>query len=176
MYRRKDFLFSYYSYSFTRKSIDRKTRNAYNEGVMMRISTKGRYAVRIMLDLAQHAAGDPVSLRDVAERQRITPKYMESIMSLLLREGMVVSSRGKAGGYRLARPAEEYTVYDILCAAEGDLAPVACLSQVPQGCELAARCATLPVWRGLDEVIRGYLSGVRLSELAEGDTTPCAEM
>lgn len=143
---------------------------------MMRISTKGRYAVRIMLDLAQHAAGDPVSLRDVAERQHITPKYMESIMSLLLREGLVVSARGKAGGYRLAREAGAYTVYDILCAAEGDLAPVACLSQVPQGCELADRCATLPVWRGLDEVIRGYLSGVRLSELAEGDSPACGEM
>lgn len=143
---------------------------------MMRISTKGRYAVRIMLDLAQHAEGDPVSLRDVAERQRITPKYMESIMSLLLREGLVVSVRGKSGGYRLSRPVTDYTIYDILCAAEGDLAPVACLSQTPQGCELADRCATLPVWRELDEVIRGYLSGVHLSELAAGDTPACGEM
>lgn len=143
---------------------------------MMRISTKGRYALRIMLDLARHAAGEPVSLRDVAERQHITPKYMESIMSLLLKEGMVVSARGKSGGYRLARAAEEFTVYEILCAAEGDLSPVACLAPEAEVCALAEHCATLPVWRELEKVIRGYLTGVRLSELAMGETHPCAEL
>lgn len=135
---------------------------------MMRISTKGRYALRIMLDLVSHADGDPVSLRDVAERQHITPKYMESIMALLLHEKLVVSVRGKAGGYRLTRPAADYNAYEVLCAAEGDLAPVACLSASAQSCELANQCATLPLWRGLDAVIRDYLSRVTLAELAQG--------
>lgn len=140
---------------------------------MMRISTKGRYAVRIMLDLARHAEDDPVSLRDVAERQCITPKYMESIMSQLLREGMVVSARGKSGGYRLSRAASEYSIYDILLAAEGSMAPVACLAEGAEPCELASRCSTLPVWQGLDNVIRNYLTGVRLSDLVPGEHPVC---
>lgn len=135
---------------------------------MMRISTKGRYALRIMLDLARQAEGEPVALRDVAERQHITPKYMESIMSLLLHEQLVLSVRGKSGGYRLARPASEYSVYEILCAAEGSMAPVACLAQNPPGCELAEQCATLPLWVGLNTVIRDYLTRTSLADLAQG--------
>lgn len=135
---------------------------------MMRISTKGRYALRIMLDLARQAETEPVALRDVAERQHITPKYMESIMSLLLHEQLVLSVRGKSGGYRLARRASEYSVYEILCAAEGSMAPVACLAQNPPGCELAEQCATLPLWVGLNTMIRDYLTRTSLADLAQG--------
>lgn len=143
---------------------------------MMRISTKGRYALRIMLDLARYAGEAPVSLRDIADRQHITPKYMESIMSLLLHEHLVRSVRGKSGGYTLERKPEEYTVYEILCAAEGDLAPVQCLTYTPQGCELAEQCITLPLWRGLDEIIQAYLKNIRLSDLiarANGHLSYC---
>ena len=147
---------------------------------MMRISTKGRYALRIMLDLVRHEDGEPVSLRDIAERQNITQKYMESIMSLLLREKLVVSVRGKSGGYRSARPAAEYSVYEILMAAEGSMSPVSCLANEPQGCELAARCETLPLWRGLDAVIRQYLQSITLADLLtpnaeNGMSLPCAD-
>lgn len=133
---------------------------------MMRISTKGRYAVRIMLDLALHKEQGTVSLRDISERQNITPKYMESIMSLLVKEGLVVSTRGKAGGYSLSRPAEDYTVYDILCAAEGNLQPVQCLTTPTNPCILKDRCITLPLWEGLGQVIRGYLEKHTLADLA----------
>lgn len=145
-------------------------------GAMMRISTKGRYALRMMLDVAQHAQGGTVSLRDIAERQQVTTKYMESIMALLLREKLVMSVRGKSGGYRLTREPSAYTVYEILSAAEGDLSPVACLSATPQGCELRRYCATLPLWQGLDNVIRTYLENITLADLIrkdEGDLTFC---
>ncbi|MCQ2364028.1 MAG: Rrf2 family transcriptional regulator [Akkermansia sp.] len=135
---------------------------------MMRISTKGRYALRIMLDLARQEGCEPVSLHDIAERQHITQKYMESIMSILLRAKLVLSVRGKSGGYRLARAASEYSVYEILNAAEGSMAPVACLTQNPPGCELAAQCATLPLWVGLNTVIRDYLTRTNLADLAQG--------
>ena len=95
---------------------------------MMRISTKGRYALRIMIDLSHQKSGEPVSLRSIAERQEITLKYMESIMTQLLRAGLVVSVRGKSGGYHLTRQPKEYTVYEILRASEGDLSTVQCLS------------------------------------------------
>lgn len=89
-------------------------------------------------------------------------------MSILLRAKLVLSVRGKSGGYRLARPAAEYCVYEILCAAEGSMAPVACLSQNPPGCELAEQCATLPLWVGLNAVIRDYLTRTSLADLAQG--------
>lgn len=143
---------------------------------MMRISTKGRYALRIMIDLARHAESGPVSLRDVAQRQGIAPKYMESIMAMLLREGLVISARGKSGGYRPAYPAEKYNAYMILRAAEGDLEPVQCLSTPINTCPMRDHCATLPVWTGLSTVIREYLEGVSLAQLmsqSEGALTYC---
>ena len=133
--------------------------------LMMKISTKGRYALRIMVDLARHSAESPVSLREISERQNIIPKYMESIMALLLREKLVISIRGKAGGYRLARSPEQYRVYDILRAAEGDLEPVQCLVQKPNVCPLAPDCATLPLWEGLSRVVRQYLESYTLEAL-----------
>lgn len=146
---------------------------------MMRISTKGRYALRIMLDLATQQEGEgSVSLRGIAERQQITKKYMEGIMSILLREGLLKSARGKMGGYRLAREPHEYTVYEIITAAEGSIAPVQCLSEEVNSCPLQESCVTLPVWKGLDDVVRHYLSGVTLADLIrQGDQArPCASI
>lgn len=132
---------------------------------MMRISTKGRYALRIMIDLAHQNDGEPVSLRSVAERQNITLKYMEGIMTHLLRAQLVVSIRGKSGGYYLARPAEDYTIYEILKAAEGDLATVHCLSTPTNMCPMCEECSTLPLWTGLQHVIQKYLESYTLADL-----------
>lgn len=132
---------------------------------MLKISTKGRYALRIMLDLAHHCNEGPVSLRAVAERQNITLKYMESIMSLLLREELVVSTRGKSGGYRLTKEPKDYNVYDILRAAEGNLAPVQCLATPLNDCPLHETCPTLPLWEGLDKVVKSYLKEFTLDKV-----------
>lgn len=132
---------------------------------MMRISTKGRYALRIMLDLAQNGEQGPVALREISERQNITPKYMESIMALLLRDNLVQSLRGKAGGYMLTRKPAEYPLYEILSTAEGGLAPVHCLSMDENECPLHDTCLTVPVWVGLHNAIKDYLSGISLAEL-----------
>ena len=134
---------------------------------MMRISTKGRYALRIMLDLAQNDELGPVALREISERQNITPKYMESIMSMLLRDKLVQSLRGKAGGYQLTRKPEEYPIYEILSCAEGGLAPVHCLAMEENECPIRNTCLTIPVWEGLHQVIKDYLSGITLKTLIE---------
>ncbi len=134
---------------------------------MMRISTKGRYALRIMLDLAQHNEQGPVALREISERQNITPKYMESIMALLLRDNLVQSVRGKAGGYQIMRPASEYKLYEILSTAEGGLAPVHCLSMEENECPIRQTCLTIPVWEGLHKAIENYLSGITLQDLID---------
>ncbi|MDO5463227.1 MAG: Rrf2 family transcriptional regulator [bacterium] len=132
---------------------------------MMRISTKGRYALRIMIDLSHQPSESPVSLRSVAERQEITLKYMESIMIHLLRAGLVISMRGKSGGYLLARKPEEYNVYEILKAAEGDLSTVHCLSTPTNFCPIHDVCTTLPLWTGLQNVIKNYLESYSLADL-----------
>ena len=138
---------------------------------MMRISTKGRYALRIMLDLAQNGEDSPVALREISERQNITPKYMESIMALLLRDNLVQSLRGKAGGYMLTRKPAEYPLYEILNTAEGGLAPVHCLSMDENECPLHDTCLTIPVWVGLHNAIKDYLSGISLEELKNQGVT-----
>ena len=137
----------------------------------MRISTKGRYALRIMLDLAQHTDQGPVALREISERQKITPKYMESIMSLLLRDQLVQSLRGKAGGYKLTKTADKYNLYEILSSAEGGLAPVHCLSMDENDCPIRQTCLTIPVWEGLHKVIEDYLSGISLQTLIDQGST-----
>ena len=138
---------------------------------MMRISTKGRYALRIMLDLAQNAAEGPVALREISERQNITPKYMESIMSLLLRDQLVQSLRGKAGGYKLTKTADKYNLYEILSSAEGGLAPVHCLSMDENDCPIRQTCLTIPVWEGLHKAIEDYLTGMSLQTLIDQGPT-----
>ncbi|MBR5212636.1 MAG: Rrf2 family transcriptional regulator [Akkermansia sp.] len=143
---------------------------------MLKISTKGRYALRIMIDLAHHVEEGPVSLRAVAERQNVTLKYMESIMSLLLREELVISSRGKSGGYKLTRAPKDYDVYEILHAAEGNLAPVQCLATSVNDCPLQGTCPTLPMWKGLDNIVQEYLKGYTLDQLLrEGENSQFCE-
>ncbi len=135
---------------------------------MMRISTKGRYALRMMLDLAKNDRGGSISLKEIGARQGIPVKYLETIMAVLLRAGLVASARGKAGGYRLTRSLREYTAGEILKLAEGGLAPVACLAEEYNTCPRAAECETLPLWQGLNRVIDSYLENVTLEDLATG--------
>lgn len=142
----------------------------------MRISTKGRYALRVMVELANQRDDKPVSLRAVAERQHMTLKYLESIIALLVKEQLVASTRGKAGGYRLSRPASQYTVYEILRATEGGLEPVQCMAEQAAPCPMEQRCTTLPVWRGLHRVVQEYLESITLesiSHLPEGEFSYC---
>ena len=134
----------------------------------MVISTKGRYALRMMLDLAQHGQEGFVSLKHVSERQEVSLKYLEAITASLNRAGLVRSQRGKEGGYRLSRPAEEITVSEILQSAEGSLAAVACQGLEDQACERAETCLTLPLWKHLDTIMDDYLSGVTLQDVLDG--------
>lgn len=133
----------------------------------MMISTRGRYALRVMLDLAEHGNGEYVSLKEIAERQEISRKYLESIMAILSKAHLVDSSSGKAGGYRLVKQPGEYRTGDILRAVEGDVAPVACICATEPKCTRAEQCATLPFWIGLGEVIDDYLDKHTLEDLVE---------
>ena len=132
----------------------------------MKISTKGRYALRMMIDLARNDQGGYIALRDVSGREEISPKYLEQIVTALSRAGFLKSVRGAQGGYRLARPPEEYTVGDILRATEGSLFPVSCLENDPVGCGRVDHCATFSFWVGLQRVIDQYVDGVTLADLA----------
>lgn len=133
----------------------------------MMISTKGRYALRVMLDLADQAEGY-LSLKEIADRQQISVKYLESIAAILNRAGLVRSQRGKDGGYCLARPAKEITAAQVLRLTEGTLSPVACPSLEGNPCQRAETCKTLPLWRVLDETIDRTLSSVTLEDLLRG--------
>lgn len=135
----------------------------------MRISTKGRYALRVMIDLAQNDTGDFVALRDISARQEISVKYLEQIVCQLSKAGFLKSARGPQGGYRLARGARTYTAGDILRQTEGSLAPVPCLDSIPPDCARAGSCATLAFWQGLDESVGRYIDGVTLWDLAFPD-------
>ena len=135
----------------------------------MKISTKGRYALRLMIDLAQHDAGGYIPLRDISRRQEISAKYLEQIVVQLSRAGFVTSTRGAQGGYQLARHPSEYTVGDILRITEGSLAPVACLEHEPIDCARANECITLDFWRGLYDTINQYVDSVTLEELVSNE-------
>lgn len=128
----------------------------------MMIATKGRNALKVMLDLAQQPVGTFISLTEIAERVKESQKYLESTVASLSAAGLVVSARGKLGGYKLARKPEEYTVAEIITAAEGSLAPVSCLDGT---CENAEGCLTLPLWKELDEVIMSFLNSKTLADL-----------
>ena len=131
----------------------------------MMISTKGRYALRVMIDLAEHNSDSYIPLRDIAGRQEISEKYLESIVSVFSKAGFLDGLRGKGGGYRLTRDPAQYTVGSMLRLVEGSLAPVACLDHKPNQCARAAECRTLPVWEKLDSLISGYLDSVTLADL-----------
>lgn len=133
----------------------------------MMISTKGRYALRVMVDLADHNNGSFVPLNDIAQRQGISEKYLEGIVSSLSKAGIVESVRGKGGGYRLNRPLEEYTVGEILTCTEGDFAPVSCLSGDENSCERAEKCPTLSMWQDLKALIDNYFNKVTIRDLAQ---------
>ena len=128
----------------------------------MFMTTKGRNALKIMIELARNADGGFISLGDVAERQRESLKYLEASAAQLSAAGLVISARGKSGGYKLARNPEEYTVAEILLSGEGSLAPVQCIDN---GCENAETCMTLPLFKELDEVIMNFLNSQTLKDL-----------
>ncbi len=131
----------------------------------MIVSTRGRYALRVMIDLAEQHENSFTPLKDVSARQEISQKYIEAIMTMLSKAGLVDGAHGKGGGYKLNRAPEEYKVGEILRLTEGTLAPVACLEKENYNCARKADCRTLPMWTKLDELIEGYLDSVTLKDL-----------
>ncbi len=136
----------------------------------MLISTKGRYALRVMADLAEHPSERFIPLKEVAQRQEISEKYLEAIIKILVKGKLLSGVRGKGGGYKLTRAPEQYTVGSILRLTEDSLAPVTCLEADAEPCSRAADCLTLPLWQGLDRVIHEYLDSVTLADLLQGRT------
>ncbi|MBC3797403.1 RrF2 family transcriptional regulator [Acetobacterium tundrae] len=130
----------------------------------MKISTKGRYALRLMLDLAINNTGEYIPIKRIAERQEISEKYLEQIITQISRAGYVKSVRGSQGGYQLTKPPEEYTVGMILRLMEGELSPVACLDE-PGSCERADRCVTVEVWQEIKEAIENVVNNITLADL-----------
>ena len=135
----------------------------------MNVTSKGRYALRVMLDLAQHRADGFVSLKTVAERQGISMKYLEMIVGCLKKAELLDSTRGKEGGYSLNRAPADYTVGEILRSIEDNLAPVACIKDGVIQCDQASACLTVPMWKELDDITNAYLDGVTLENLLSGD-------
>ena len=133
----------------------------------MLISTKGRYALRVLIDLAEHSDGNYIPLKDIAQRQEISQKYLESIMSALSKADMVDGVHGKGGGYRLSRPPKEYTLKDILAVTETSLAPISCLDEGAQPCPRAQNCKTLPMWKKLDTMLDGFFAGINLAQIVD---------
>ncbi len=133
----------------------------------MKISTKGRYALRMLLDLAKHQEDGYIALKDIAKRQEISKKYLEQIIPILNRSDVLTANRGYQGGYRLAKTPDKYTVGEILRLTEGSLSPVACLDRNPIECERCDDCLTLPVWKGLNKVINEYLDSITLQDILD---------
>lgn len=131
----------------------------------MMISTRGRYALRVMIDLAEHSFENYTAMKEVAARQGISLKYLERISPLLVKGGLVEGLQGKGGGYKLTREPKDYSVGEILRLTEGDLAPVACLSCDSESCARAGECRTLPMWTKLNSLVNDFLSGVTLADL-----------
>ena len=132
----------------------------------MKISTKGRYALRVMIDLAMNNTGEFISLKDISLRQGVSVKYLEQIVSLLNKQNLLQTARGNNGGYKLNRPIKEYKVGEILRAAEGDLAPITCVKEEAE-CDKKAGCLTYEFWKGLDDVINEYIDSKTLADLID---------
>ena len=132
----------------------------------MIVSTKGRYALRVMIDLAEHQAERYVPLKEVAARQDISEKYLENILKVLVQNGFLEGLRGKGGGYRLTRSPDQYTVAETLLLTEGSLAPVSCLTPGAPACERMANCRTYTMWKGLNDLIADYFGKITLADLA----------
>ncbi|MCI8493069.1 Rrf2 family transcriptional regulator [Anaerotruncus colihominis] len=133
----------------------------------MMISTKGRYALRVMIDLAEHQGEGYIPLKEIAQRQEISEKYLESILKVLVREHFLIGVRGKGGGYRLSRTPKQYTIGSIIRLTENSLFPVACLDPHALTCPRAAQCRTLPIWKKLDQVVNDFFDSYTLADLAE---------
>ena len=133
----------------------------------MMISTKGRYALRVMIDIAEHQHDGYIPLKEIAARQEISEKYLEAIVKGLVKERYLTGLRGKSGGYRLTKAPEEYTVGSILRLSEGSLAPVACLEGTAEACPRSQQCRTLALWQGRDMVSHDYLERVTIADLIE---------
>ena len=135
----------------------------------MIVSTKGRYALRVMIDLAEHQAERYVPLKEVAARQEISEKYLENILKVLVQNGFLEGLRGKGGGYRLTRSPDQYTVAEILLLTEGSLAPVSCLVPGAPACQRMTNCRTYNMWKGLNGLITNYFGNITLADLAAPD-------
>ena len=135
----------------------------------MMVSSKGRYALQVIMDIAKNEGDGYVSVADISERQHLPLKYLEVIVGILNKGGMLSSLRGKNGGYRLNKAPDEYSISEILNLTEGSLAPVECVKGHTAGCENAATCMTLPLWIGLDRVIEDYLSNISLQDVVDGN-------
>lgn len=135
----------------------------------MIVSTKGRYALRVMIDLAEHQSEKYVPLKEIAARQEISEKYLENILKVLVQNGFLEGLRGKGGGYRLTRSPDQYTVGEILMLTEGSLAPVSCLTPNAVPCSRMANCRTYEMWKGLNDLISNYFSNITLADLARPD-------
>ncbi len=133
----------------------------------MLISTKGRYALRVMIDLAEHQGEGFIPLKVIAERQEISEKYLESIIKLLVKARLLSGVRGKGGGYQLTRPPEQYTTGEVLRLTEESLAPVSCLEENSEACPRSVSCRTLPLWKGLYDVINDYLDHITVADLMQ---------
>lgn len=131
------------------------------------ISTRGRYALRVLIDIAENSNGNYITLNDIASRQNISEKYLESILVLLTRGNLLNGLRGKGGGYKLTKAPEEYTMKSVLVLTEGTLAPVACLKDGAEPCLKASSCKTLPIWQGLNKAISDYLESITLADVIE---------
>ena len=141
----------------------------------MKISTKGRYSLRMLLDLAEHKNEGYIALKDIAERQNISKKYLEQIVTLLNSSGLLRTNRGYQGGYMLAKEPSQYTVRQILRITEGGICPIACMEDEPNQCERSNFCKTLPVWQGLAKVIDEYLEGITLQTILDDYQTAGAD-
>lgn len=133
----------------------------------MLVSTKGRYALRVLVDMAERQTEGYLPLREIARRQGISEKYLESIVKAMVKSGILTGLRGKGGGYRLSRPPEQITVSEVLQISEDSLAPVACLEEGAAPCARTAGCRTLAMWQGLDRAIRDYLDGFAIADLMQ---------
>ena len=141
----------------------------------MMISTRGRYALRVMLDMAEHGGGEWLRLRDIAQRQQLSKKYLESIMAALSRAGLVEGTVGRSGGYRLTRSPAEYPVGEILRAAEGNLSPISCQSGEGAGCGSSCDCDARLFWQGLEDQINSYIDNHTLAQFMRVNAkTPAA--
>lgn len=141
------------------------------DGDFVKISTRGRYAIRLMLELALDNTGEYITIKSISEKQNASDKYLEQIINVLSRGGFVKSKRGSHGGYRLSRSAEKYTIGMILRLIEGSLVPIACMEDDPNQCPRCDQCVTLDIWKQLDEAISGVVDNITLADLAKKQKT-----